>query len=435
MNKEPLRQEGKLMWQLIERLWPICRSITGNGLRETLNIIKEHIPVEISEVPSGTKVLDWTVPREWNINDAYILDESGKKIIDFRENNLHVVGYSVPVNEWLELDELQKHLHSLEKQPDAIPYVTSYYREYWGFCLSHKLRASLKPGKYFVHIDSAHTNGSLTYGEYIIKGASEKEIFLSAYVCHPSMASNELSGPVVLTMLAKWLASEKRKYTYRIVFIPETIGSLTYLSKHYKELKEKVIAGFNISCVGDNNNYSYVQSRYGNTFADKMIRRVLDSDYPGYKKFSFLERGSDERQYCSPGIDLPLVVVCRTKYEEYPEYHTSLDNLSYICEEGLTGALELLRKVILLIEEGRYYRIKTLGEPQLGKRNLYPVLSTKTSVASVKRMMNFIAYADGRNDIEEISKITGIPTEEILSYAELLKKEGLLEETGIIQVE
>jgi aminopeptidase-like protein len=361
------------------------------------------------------------------------LNEEGQKIIDFKVNNLHVVGYSIPVNEWMELEELQKHLHSIESQPNAIPYVTSYYKEYWGICLSHRQRMELKPGKYFVCINSSLKKGSLAYGEYLIKGSSEKEIFLSTYVCHPSMASNELSGPAVVTQLVKWLASEKRKYSYRIVFIPETIGSVTYLSLHHEEMKRKVIAGFNVSCVGDNHNYSYVKSRYGNTFADRIMKRILSRDYPGYKEFSFLERGSDERQYCSPGIDLPLVGFCRTKYEEYPEYHTSFDNLSYICEEGLTGALGLLKKVILHIENIRYYRIKTLCEPQLGKRNLYPVLSTKTSVASVKRMMNFIAYSDGKNDLEDIADITGIPLQEISEYLELLKKEDLIEEIDIIK--
>ena len=447
MNAEnKINTAGHEMWQLIERLWPICRSITGNGVRETLGIIKEEIPINIFEIPSGTNVFDWLVPREWNIKDAYVLNEKGEKIIDFKINNLHVVSYSTPINEWMDLEALQKHLHSIENQPNAIPYITSYYKEYWGICLTHNQRKELKPGKYFVCIDSSFSNGSLTYGEYLIKGKSDKEGFFSTYICHPSMANNELSGPAVVTQLAKWIASEPRNLSYRLIFIPETIGSISYLSIHHNELKKNVVAGFNISCVGDNDNYSFVESRYGNTYADKLVSEIFKSDYSGFKRFSFLERGSDERQYCSPGIDLPLVGISRTKFQEYDQYHTSLDNLDYICKEGLVGSLELLKKIILRLEnvetvedkiekrasnKGKCYKIKTLCEPQLGKRNLYPVLSTKTSVASVKRMMNFIAYADGTNTIPDISKITGIPISEITGYAELLKKENLLDEIEI----
>lgn len=429
MTEKNIREDGREMWQLIERLWPICRSITGDGIRETLQILAEKNPVSIKEVPSGTKVFDWKIPLEWNISDGYILNEAGEKIIDFKKNNLHVVGYSIPVSRWLELEELQPHLHSLENQPDAIPYITSYYKENWGFCMRHDQRKILKPGKYYVHIESSLKEGNLNYGEIKIAGKIDKEIFLSTYICHPSMASNELSGPAVVSQLAKWIASVPRKYSYRIVFIPETIGSITYLSQHYKEMKQKVIAGFNVSCVGDNNNYSYVESRYGNSYADKVVSLILKKEYAHFKQFSFLQRGSDERQYCSPGIDLPLIGICRTKYEEYPEYHTSLDNLNYICEEGLTGALGLIKKAILHIENAKFYKINVLGEPQLGKRNLYPVLSTKTSVASVKRMMNFIAYADGSNDIECISAITGIPLDELEGYVRLIQKEDLLDES------
>jgi aminopeptidase-like protein len=430
---EKVVNDGDEMWELIERLWPICRSITGNGVRKTLKIIKEKIDLTICEVPTGTKVFDWEIPSEWNINDAYILNSAGEKIIDFNKNNLHVVGYSTPVDQWMELEQLEEHLHSLEEQPDAIPYVTSYYKAYWGICLSHNQRKKLTPGKYRVFIDSSLSNGSLTYGEYKIKGAKEKEVFISTYICHPSMANNELSGPAVASQLAKWLTSLKLNFSYRFVFIPETIGSISYLASHYKEMKKNVIAGFNISCVGDNDNYSYVKSRYGNTYADRVSLKILDTNYPAYKAFSFLERGSDERQYCSPGIDLPFVTLCRTKFQEYPEYHTSLDNLSYICKDGLTGALELIKRIIVLIENNKYYRIKTLCEPQLGRRNLYPVLSTKTSVSSVKRLMNFIAYADGTNDLINISDITGIPLEEIYEYVELLLKEDLLEEVEVLK--
>lgn len=341
---------GSRLYQLLVRLFPICRSITGNGVRQTLQIFQEHIPLIIHEVPTGTEVFDWTVPKEWNIRDAYIEDENGNKVVDFKRNNLHVVGYSIPVDRWLTLAELEDYLHSLEDQPDAIPYVTSYYKEQWGFCIAHNERVRLKEGRYRVFIDSDLKEGSLTYGEYIIPGQIEQTVLLSTYICHPSMANNELSGPVVTTFIAKWLASKPRRYTYRIVFIPETIGAITYLSKHRESLKKKVMAGFNISCVGDGRSYSYVASRYGNTLADKIASNVLSFKHPDFIRHSFLERGSDERQYCSPGVDLPLVTLCCSKYGTYPEYHTSLDNLDLVTKEGLRGGYELVENCIELIE-------------------------------------------------------------------------------------
>jgi len=266
---------GKEMYELVKRLFPICRSITGNGVRETLKIIQEYIPIEIYEVPTGTKVFDWTVPKEWNIKDAYVMDANGNKIIDFKKNNLHVLGYSIPVNKALSLSELQEHLYSLPEQPEAIPYVTSYYKERWGFCIAHKDRELLKEGEYKVFIDSELKDGSLTYGELIIPGKSENEVFLSTYICHPSMANNELSGPAVTTFLTKWILSKQRRNTYRIIFIPETIGSITYLSKNLEVMKKNVIAGFNVSCVGDDKVYSYLPTRKGDTYADKIALNIL----------------------------------------------------------------------------------------------------------------------------------------------------------------
>jgi aminopeptidase-like protein len=270
MNPLTTDNKGTDMYNLMARLFPICRSITGNGVRESLEIISEIVPLTIHEVPTGTSVFDWTVPKEWNIRDAFIEDEEGNKIVDFKKNNLHVVGYSAPIDICIDLSELQTHLYSLENQPDAIPYITSYYSERWGFCISHHQREQLKNGKYHVYIDSELKEGSLTYGEIIIPGELQEEIFLSTYICHPSMANNELSGPVLATYLAKWLASSPRKYTYRTVFIPETIGSITYLSRNLETMKQNIIAGFNLTCVGDERTFSFIPSRYGNTLADKV---------------------------------------------------------------------------------------------------------------------------------------------------------------------
>ncbi|WP_371372063.1 DUF4910 domain-containing protein [Sporomusa aerivorans] len=418
---------GYKMYQLIKALYPICRSITGNGVRESLKIIQQIIPINIFEVPSGTKVFDWTVPKEWNIRDAFIMNEAGIKVIDFQKSNLHVVGYSTPVDKYVSLEELQAHLYSIEDMPDAIPYVTSYYSERWGFCLTQNKRNQLQDGKYQVVIDSNLMDGSLTYGEIIIAGSLEKEIFLSTYICHPSMANNELSGPAVTTLLVDWLLKEKRKYTYRIVFIPETIGSLTYLSKNLETMKRNIIAGFNVTCVGDNRAYSFMPSRYGNTLADKVALNIMKHRCPSFNKYSFLQRGSDERQYCSPGADLPVVSIMRSKYGEYPEYHTSLDNMEFITPEALYDSYALLRSCIEAIENNAKYKVACIGEPQLGKRGLYPNLSTKESGYMVRDMMNFLTYADGTNDLIDISNIIGIPIEALLPIIEKLAANNLIE--------
>jgi len=418
---------SKEMYNLVEELFPMCRSITGNGVRETLKIIQQHIPIKIREVPTGTKVFDWTVPKEWNIKDAYVIDEEGHKIIDFKKNNLHIVGYSIPVNKTVSLSELQEHLYSIPEQPDAIPYVTSYYKETWGFCISHKDREKLKEGKYKVFIDSELKEGSLTYAELIIPGKSEKEVFLSTYVCHPSMANNELSGPVVVTFLVKWILSQPREYSYRIIFIPETIGSITYLSKNLDEMKKNIIIGFNVSCVGDNKVYSYLPSRYGDTYADKIALNILSFKHPNFIKYSFLDKGSDERQYNAPGVDLPLCCIMRSKYGAYPEYHTSLDNLKFVSPEGLWGAYDVFKECLNLIGKNRRYKIKCLGEPQLGKRGLYPTISTKSSTKEVKSMMDFICYADGKNDLVNISNKINVPVWELYPIIEKLLKADLLE--------
>ena len=420
---------GREMHALCRKLFPICRSITGDGFRQSLSILKTHIPnLKVIEVPSGTKCFDWEVPREWNINDAYILDPDGNRICDFKKSNLHVIGYSIPVKKTVSLDELQEHLYSLPKQPEAIPYVTSYYQERWGFCITHKQRAHLKQGEYKVVVDSELKDGSLTYGELIIPGQSSQEIFFSTYLCHPSMANNELAGPVVTTFLAKRLSDRSNRFTYRIIFIPETIGSIVYLSQNLSEMKKNIVAGFNVSCMGDDKSYSYLSSRQGNTLADRAASHTLKHMHPDYLSYSFLERGSDERQYCSPGIDLPVCSLMRTKYECYPEYHTSLDDLNFVTSAGLYGGYEVLRKCIEVIENNETLRATVLCEPKLSKRGLYPTISTKGSDHRVKDMLNLLAYSDGNSDLLRIAEIINVPLWEMSETINKLKHAGLLEE-------
>lgn len=411
---------GIEMHELCKKLWPINRSITGDGVRQTLGILQKELPdLVIHAVKSGTKAFDWTVPDEWNISEAYIENSDGHRIVDFKNNNLHVVGYSMPIDEWIDLDELEQHLFSLPEQPEAIPYITSYYKERWGFCISHKARQQLCKGKYHVVIKSELKPGVLNYAELIIPGEKSQEVFISTYICHPSMANNELSGPAVTTQLAKYIQQEKnRKYTYRIVFIPETIGSIVYLSKNSDYLKKNVIAGFNVSCVGDDRCYSYLPSKNGSTLSDRAAIAALKRIDKNFKRYTWLDRGSDERQYCAPGIDLPIATIMRSKYGEYAEYHTSLDDLvNVVTPAGLEGGFNALKTALEIIESNIYPKVKVLCEPQLGQRGLYPTLSTKETAKKVRAMMNLITYSDGSKDLIEISKIIGEDYIDLLNLA------------------
>jgi len=419
---------GQAMYALLERLYPMPRFLTGDAVRETLRILQqEYLPeLVIHEVPTGTRAFDWIVPKEWNVWDAYIITPEGEKICDFQKLNLHVVGYSVPVDKEVSLEELQAHLHSLPDQPDAVPYVTSYYQERWGFCISHRQREQLSPGTYRVVIRSELKDGHLTYGEVVLPGEREQEILLSTYICHPSLA-NEISGIVLATFLGRWLRSAPRRYTYRILFLPETIGALVYLSKHLEHLKQHVIAGFQITCVGDDRTYSFLPSRLGNTLADKVARHTLKHIYPNYLSYSFLDRGSDERQYCAPGVDLPVVSVMRSKYGEYPEYHTSLDDLGLVSPSGLAGSFRLYQQMLLNLEHNERLRVTVLGEPQLGRRGLYPSLSIKSGPYDrVRLLLNLLAYADGQHDLIDIAERLGVPVWELFPLVEQLKANGLL---------
>lgn len=420
---------GEWCHAFARKLWPIARSLTGPGTRETLRLLAEELPnLKIHEIASGEEVFDWTVPDEWTIREAYIEDEDGNIIADFKVNNLHVLGYSEPVDKWLSLEELDEHLYSLPEQPDAIPYVTSYYKRRWGFSLSQIERDSLKPGQYRVYINSDLAPGVLNYAELIIPGETDEEILLSTYVCHPSMANNELSGPVVTAALAKWISAlPKRRYTYRIVFIPETIGSIIYLSRNLETMKSRVFAGFNVTCIGDDRCYSFLPSRNGSTISDRVAKHVLRHIYPDFLSYTWLDRGSDERQYCAPGVDLPVATIMRSKYGQYPEYHTSLDDLiNVVTPSGLAGGFEALQRAIHVLEQDVTPLVTTLGEPQLGKRGLYPDLSAKGSADSVKVMMNMISYCDGEHSLLDIAEILSTPFWELRSLILPLVDEGLI---------
>lgn len=419
---------GETMFKWARDLFPICRSITGPGVRETLVYLQDLLPgLTIESVPSGQQAFDWVVPDEWIIRDAHICDPDGNKVVDFRENNLHVVGYSEPFDRRLSLEELDEHLYSIPDQPNAIPYVTSYYKRRWGFCLTHSQRKLLRPGLYHAVIDSELVPGFLNYGEMILKGSSSQEVMISTNICHPSMANNELSGPVVTTALARWLQSlSNRRYTYRIIFIPETIGSIVYLSRNIKELKERTVAGFQIACIGDDRAYSYLESRDGNTLSDRVARHVLKHVAPDYKSYSFLiDRGSDERQWCSPGVDLPIASIMRSKYAEYPEYHTSLDNLEFVTTSGLEGGFLVFQKVLDCLEHNCVPMLTVYGEPMLSKHSLYPDINAKRE--DVIDLCNLIAYADGKHDILDLSDLIQKPMWETFPLVEKLHAKRLIE--------
>ena len=421
------QQIANSMFKLMVELFPICRSITGNGVRESLNLIKKYIDIEIHEIKTGTKVFDWVIPKEWNINDAYVKDSSGKKIIDFQKSNLHVVSYSKPINQKMNLSELNPHLHTLPEQPNAIPYLTTYYDENWGFCLKHSDFLKLKNEEYDVFIDSSLKEGSLTYGEYLIEGKSTNEILITCYICHPSMCNDNLSGVVITAMLAHYLRNLKLNNSIRFLFIPETIGAITWLSLNEKNLF-KVKHGLVITCSGDKGISTYKRSRIGNASIDKIVEYVLKNSGSPYQIIDFFPTGSDERQFCSPGFNLPVGSLMRTIYGKFSEYHTSLDNLDFVKKEYLFDTFKKYVKTIFIIENNKYYKnMNPKCEPQLGKRGLYRMIGgqkiTKEKENAIFWTLN---YSDGNHSLLDIAEKSRIDFEVILDTAMMLENNHLL---------
>lgn len=419
-----------LLESYFDRLFPLNRSLTGNGVRETFNILRELVDFKITEVPSGTLAFDWTVPKEWNVNQAYIITPDGEKIADFSKNNLHLVGYSVPFKGKLSWEELERHLHTLPGQPDAIPYITSYYKEYWGFCISQNKKDTLpKDGLYEIVVDSSLASGSMTVGEAVLKGKSDKEIFFTSYCCHPSMANNELSGMLALAFLYHLLKEKKNlKYTYRFYLAPETIGAIYNLYVNGNLLKEKMIGGIVMTCCGDSGNITLKKSRTSSYF-DEVFQNLLKQQEHPFKIKDFFPMGSDERQYCSPGFNLPMVCLTRTMYGEYPQYHTSLDDKSIMDFDALESYINLILEAVHLVENDRFY-INTMpfGEPQLGKRGLYPTMSTlEERGESLKKRLYLLNYSDGNHSLLQIANRLNIDYTQLDSEVEVLVEKGLLQ--------
>lgn len=421
------RESPRDIEEAFDRLWPLPRSLTGDGVRATLDILSELHPIERTEVPSGTRVFDWTVPEEWRVASAYLVAPDGRRFADFRDNNLHLVGYSRPYRGMLSLTDLQPHLHSLPHQPTAIPYRTSYYEPRWGFCLADEQRRTLPDGEYEVVVDTQLSPGSLTIGEAVLPGESAEEILLSTYTCHPSIANNELSGPLAVGFLMRRLAARtRRRLTYRFVFLPETIGSITYLWLRGEDLKRQCVGGFVVTCCGDPGPFTYKSSRRGRTATDRIAARVLNRLAPDrHGVIPFLpDEASDERIYNSPGFDLPIGSLMRTMYGRYPQYHTSLDDKSVLSFPALQETVDALEAMVDGFEERRMFQLTAAPEPQLGRRGLYP--STPGSWPQVSRQYWLLHYADGEHDLVDIAEMSGHSLRDLEATAEVLVGAGLI---------
>ena len=420
--------DGSLV-SLMKELYPICRSITGEGVRETLRIIQKRIPLEMREVPSGTKVFDWTVPLEWNVSDAYVMDRAGKRVIDFQSHNLHLMSYSVPVRKKMSLEELRPHLFSLPAHPGWIPYRTSYYKENWGFCLRHADVERLSDEEYDVVIDSTLQAGFLTYGEAYLPGEVSEEVLVSCHVCHPSLCNDNLSGIAVAVKLAETMAARARRYSYRFLFIPGTIGSITWLAQN-EQTVSRIRHGLVVTGVGDAGNVTYKKSRQGNAEMDRAMTHVLRHAGEAHSIIDFFPYGYDERQYCSPGFNLPVGCFMRTPHGQYPEYHSSADNLDLIRPESLSGSYEHCLKVFELLEGNRVYVNQSPKcEPQLGRRGLYrSVAGQQENQSRELALLWVLNMSDGRHALLDIADRADLPFGQIQSAADALVEAGLLKE-------
>ena len=418
---------GDAIYALAAKIFPICRSITGNGVRETLRLITEHISLDVHEMPTGASVFDWTIPKEWNIRDAYIRDARGDKIVDFANSNLHVMSYSAPVNARLSLTDLKKHIHTLPKQPDLIPYRTTYYSEDWGFCMTHRQLESLKDGIYEVVIDSRLADGALTYAEHLHKGETEDEILLSAHTCHPSLANDNCSAVALLTLLAERIGAIKTRYSYRFLFTPGTIGAIAWLAKNEDKVG-RIKHGLVLAGVGDRGAPTYKKSRNGNREIDRVLTHALAQTGRPATVLDFSPYGYNERQFCSPGFDLSVGLFQRSLWGSFPEYHTSADNLDFISPDALEDSYRIITNAIAILEGNRIYR-NTLPkcEPQLGKRGLYSAIANDAdATAKNMAMLWLLNLSDGTHSLLDIAERAKIPFQTIKETAALLVREGLL---------
>lgn len=418
---------GRQMFDLVAELFPICRSITGDGVRKTLGILNRRIPLSIKEVPSGTPVFDWTIPPEWNISDAYIKNERGERVVDFKKNNLHVLNYSVPIRTRLPLDELKKHIFTLPDQPDLIPYRTSYYAERWGFCMSQNQLDGLQPGTYEAVIESSLTEGSLTYAEHVVPGATKDEVLLSAHICHPSLANDNCSGLALLTTLAQELRRRKTKFTYRFIFAPGTIGAITWLARNEANASW-IKHGLVISCVGDGGGPTYKKSRRGDATIDRALTHLLRHNYPSAVIQDFTPYGYDERQYCSPGFNLPVGLLQRSQHGTFPEYHTSGDNLDFVKPCHLADSLKLVMNAIDILESDRkMLNTNPKCEPALGRRGLYATVGgDKDSPSRIMAMLWVLNLCDGQHSLLDIAERSGLEFSAIENAATQLEAARLL---------
>jgi aminopeptidase-like protein len=424
----PLAELGAAMYELVAELYPICRSITGDGVRQTLAVIQRHTPLIIHEVPTGTRVFDWTVPNEWNIRDAFVARTTGERVIDFRSCNLHVVNYSAPVKKRVSRDELLAHVHTLPEHPEWIPYRTSYYEETWGFCVSHKDLIKLTDDEYDVCIDASLEPGALTYGEAYLRGATSDEVLLTCHVCHPSLANDNLSGIALLTFLARHLATRVRHYSYRLLFIPGTIGAITWLARNERRVSD-IKHGLVVAGVGNGAPPTYKRSRRGNADIDRAVAHALKHAGGDYNILDFFPYGYDERQFCSPGFDLPVGCLMRTPYSRYPEYHTSGDNLEFVQSGSLAGSLALCMSVVDVLEHNRRYRsLNPKCEPQLGRRGLYRTLGGQRNAGVDELAVLWVLnLSDGTHTLLDIAERSQLTFQAIRDAAEALLAAKLLE--------